>query len=399
MLTLRVIHTHLLLWLLAGAVGSGDYREGYDRKDFETRSEALDLTPGIPIQLTDRATPLGLPPSVHSIDEKALALGRELFFDRRLSVNGTVSCGMCHIPEQGFTQNELATPVGVEGRSVKRNAPALYNVVYLPELFFDGRETSLEQQIWAPLLAINEMANPDQGSVVRRLAGIRGYADAFAEVYADGLTADNLGDALASYQRALVSGNSRFDRWFFGGEANALNELEQQGFRVFREQGCAACHAVGREAALFTDHGYYNTGIGYQAANRERTRSMQIAPGVTIPLAEPVEVERESDDGLAERTGRDRDRWRYRVPSLRNVALTAPYMHDGSLPTLAAVIDYYERGGSADPQLDAWILPLDMDEQERRALLGFLAALNGDNVAALAADARSVQIGDTTHGG
>ncbi len=394
MLTLRVIHTHLLVGLLAGIIGSGDFRDGYERGDFETRSEALDLTPGARLQLAEQVAPLGLPALGHTLDEKALALGRELFFDRRLSVNGTVSCGMCHIPEQGFTQHELATPVGVEGRSVRRNAPALYNVVYLPELFLDGRETSLEQQIWAPLLAVNEMANPDREAVLTRLAGIPGYADAFAAIYADGLTADNLGHALASYQRALVSGNSRFDRWFYGAEADALSDLEQAGFRVFREQGCAACHTVGRDAALFTDHGYYNTGVGYRAANPERTQNLQIAPGVVIPLAEPVQVDREPDDGLAERTGNARDRWRFRVPSLRNVALTAPYMHDGSLPTLAAVVDYYERGGSADPQLDAWILPLEMRADEKRALLAFLAALNGDNVEALAADARSVQIGD-----
>ena len=133
-----------------------------------------------------REPPLGLPALPDPQPTRAAVdLGRKLFFDRRLSFNGTLSCGMCHVPEQGFTQNELATPVGFGGLSVKRNAPALYNVAYRPRLFHDGREGELELQIWSPLLAANEMANPSIGSVLERIAPMPEYANAFVDAFGE----------------------------------------------------------------------------------------------------------------------------------------------------------------------------------------------------------------------
>jgi len=430
----------LVLWLLAAApgpaaadpgtpvfeVGTGDVREGYERADYRTRSTALPAGAGRPLDLARRARlpPLGLPPlpaALPPLDPDAVALGRALFFDRRLSVNGTLSCGMCHVPEQGFTQNELRTPVGLEGRAVRRNAPALYNVAHRPALFHDGRETSLEAQIWSPLLAVNEMGNPDREAVLGRIAGLDDYAERFGAAFPEGLTAATLGRALASYQRGLVSGDSPFDRWYFGsnakpgrsgrpaangqwpagsrpgGRAHSLGSGggSSRGFEVFRSAGCASCHTVAADHAHFTDDAFHNTGIGYRsAADRGVPARIQLAPGVFVRPAVALTVPRLDDVGRFEVTGVATDRRRYRTPSLRNVALTAPYMHDGSLPTLAAVVAYYDAGGSGDPEQDRRIRPLQLGAADAAALVAFLESLTGSDVDALAADARSVAIGD-----
>ena len=388
----------------AAVVGTGDVREGYERTDYRTRSAALPHMPGRRLDLAARVDPppLGLPPLSERapLRPAAVDLGRALFFDRRLSVNGTLSCGMCHVPEQGFTQNELRTPVGLEGRSVRRNAPALYNVAYRSRLLHDGRESALEEQIWSPLLAENEMGNPDRTSVLRRIAGLDGYSERFATVYQAGLTAATLGAALASYQRALLSADSPFDRWHFGAVADALDEHEQRGFAVFQQAGCTSCHTIGDDAALFTDNEFHNTGMGYRAQQAtQRPARLQIAPGVFTELTVAVAVPRIVDGGRFEVTGRDADRGHFRTPTLRNVAVTGPYMHDGSLATLGAVVDYYAAGGSGDPDQDPRVRPLQLSTGDKAALEAFLETLTGSDVAALADDARSVGIGDSQPGG
>ena len=226
---------------------------------------------------------LGLPPlsvpADNPLTPATIALGRKLFLDRRLSPNATMSCAMCHVPEQGFTSNELRTSVGIEGRSVRRNAPTLLNVAYQQRLFHDGREVSLEDQIWGPLLAANEMGNPSIGYVLDRLRSLPDYAGLFERAFAGrGVSALLVGQALAAYQRTLVAGDSRFDRWRYGGDAAALNETEQRGFALFVGRArCASCHTVGEQDALFTDHGFHNTGIGwrrsYGAPARTRVRA------------------------------------------------------------------------------------------------------------------------------
>ena len=344
---------------------------------------------------------LGLPamevPADNPITPAKVALGRKLFLDRRLSPNGTMSCAMCHVPEQGFTAHELATSVGIGGRSVRRNAPTVLNVAWQQRLFHDGREVSLEDQVWGPLLAANEMGNPSIGYVIERISTLEDYRGLFEAAFdGRGPSAARLGAALASYQRTLVAGDSRFDRWRFGGEASALSAVEQAGFELFAGKGrCATCHRVGQREALFTDHGFHNTGIGWHRSlgTPERTR-VELAPGVYTELdrrtiasfAEPPA----NDVGRYEITLDPKDRWAYKTPSLRNVALTAPYMHDGSLPSLEAVVGFYDRGGIDNPEKSALIAPLGLTASERAALVAFLRALTGSAVAALAADARGV---------
>lgn len=367
-------------------------------------SQALLPTDGQSLNLAAAVVspPLGLPdmevPPDNPVSEAKIALGRKLFFDRRLSFNRTLSCAMCHIPEQGFAQNELRTPVGMEGRFVKRNAPSLYNVGYRERLFHDGREFSLENQVWQPLLKDNEMANPSVGFVIETLARADDYQGLFEAAFGRGPGIETIGQALASYQRGLLSAASPFDRWLFGGDTGSLGASASRGFALFNSAGCSACHTIAGDHALFSDGQFHDTGIGYarsMLAPDLVASSVYLAPGVEVVPKVSFSRPQANDLGRYEATGRSADRWKYLTPSLRNVALTAPYMHDGSLPDLAAVLRFYNEGGVAHADLDPLLRPLGLGESELRDLEEFLRALTGDNVEQLASDGRSVGIGDT----
>jgi cytochrome c peroxidase len=408
-------------------VGLGDSRENYESSSFVTHSEAI-----VPLVLPNTVLEeganqggihealeyrLGLPPLKGGLRPEEVALGRALFFDRRLSANATLSCGMCHIPEQGFTQNELATPVGHEGRSVRRNAPSLYNVAFRENLFLDGRESSLENQVWSPLLAANEMANDSRAEVIARIAAMPEYGHQFANLYEEGLTERTLSLALASYQRSLVAGTSPFDLWYFGaasgdgttGHSENRDSSEhrgrlaradfspeaEKGFVIFLQAGCAACHTLESHSAMFADGRFHNTGVGFRRENADKQpHRVQLAPGIYIKPSVSLETEVLSDQGRSEVTGNKSDRWRYRTPTLRNVSATAPYMHDGSIPNLKEVIAFYNEGGGGDPQQDARIRPLGLTASEQDSLIAFLESLRAPSIDLLAQQARAGGIGD-----
>ncbi|WP_235898681.1 cytochrome-c peroxidase [Parahaliea maris] len=344
--------------------------------------------------------PKGLPalpiPERNPATPARIDLGRKLFFDRRLSFNRTLSCAMCHVPEQGFTQYEVKTPVGAEGRFIGRNAPTLLNVGYRAALFHDGRESTLENQVWQPLLKANEMANPSIGFVLATLRNAPDYQGLFEAAFDQGLTMETVGMALASYQRGLIAADSPFDRWYFGGNENALSEQARQGWELFRSLGCSDCHSVEQHHAHFTNDAFYDTGIGYARSMGIglQPTTVRIAPGVEITPTVKFERPPGNDLGRYEATGRSSERWQFRVPTLRNVAITPPYMHDGSLPNLRAVIDYYDAGGVPHQGQDPRIRPLDLEEAEKAALVAFLESLTGSNIATLVEDARSQAIGD-----
>ncbi len=323
---------------------------------------------------------LGLP-AVRPQPAPLVALGRKLFFDRRLSVNSTLSCAMCHVPEQGFTVNETRTSVGMNGVSLRRNAPTLLNVAFVERLFHDGRAASLEEQALQPLTQPDEMANPSLAAAMARIAALADYQQPLRRAFGDArATPERIAAALAAYQRTLIAAASPFDRWYFGGERAALDPLAQRGFALFRASGCADCHTLGDRHALFTDGAFHNTGVRARS-EALATQAVEVTlPGLTARVT-PEELRRigvpdAPDLGREEVTGRAADRRAFRTPTLRNVALTAPYMHDGSLATLDEVLDHYVRGGwPADPAQDARIRPLRLDAEERRALLAFLQAL------------------------
>jgi cytochrome c peroxidase len=214
---------------------------------------------------------------------------------------------------------------------------------------------------------------------------------------------DRLGEALALWQRTMLAGNSPFDRWKYGGDKTALSAQQKRGFALINEKAaCVMCHTIDTNHALFTDVGYKDTGIGYYrqevAASDREPLPVEMAPVVVIPverdyLASISEV-REHDFGRFVVTRDPADMWRFRTPSLRNVALTAPYMHDGSLRTLEDVVRFYARGGIAHDGLDPLIRPIDLSDDDMRALVAFLHSLTSPDVAALIEDARSVAVGD-----
>lgn len=391
------------------APGPGDDKRGYDDASYTTRSRALLARDAVatPLRAALEHPPLGLRRADTSEPLPSagqIALGRRLFFDRRLSHNDTLSCASCHIPEQGFTNNELRTPIGIEGRTVKRNAPTLLNVGLLPRLFHDARESRLEHQAWSPLLAHNEMGNPSIAFVLEELASLPGYAAEFAAAFPDEPrpSMQTVGAALAAYERALLAGDSAFDRWYYGGNEDAVPASVKRGHALFTgKAGCSACHTIGEDAALFTDFGLHNTGVGFRQTMhdaRAATLDVAVAPGTrlaveTTHIAASSETP-PSDLGRYEVSLDPADRWRYRTPGLRNVALTAPYMHDGSLPDLDAVIAFYDAGGVPNEGLDPRIRPLGLSGEERAALRDFLGALTGSQVTNLVRDAWAAPIGD-----
>jgi cytochrome c peroxidase len=353
-----------------------------------------------PAPLTVDGPALGLPP-LPPVDggvatQAQIELGRKLFMDRRLSSNNTMSCAMCHVPEQGFAAVEIATAIGLEGRSGRRNAPTLLNVAYVGKLFHDGRSPTLEAQAWAPLLNPIEMGNAGSDEVLDKIARMADYDGKFEAAFA-GARPDRakLAAALAGYQRTLVSGNSRFDRWRYGKDESALNAAEQAGFAVFAGKGrCIACHTVGDRHALFADGQFHNTGLGWARSQGAPGRhKVRLAPGVLVEVSDQslasVSEPLQEDMGRFEVTKRATDRWAYRTPSLRNIALSGPYMHDGSLATLEAVVDYYEQGGIDNPGKDALLKPLQLSAADKRNLVAFLRTLTGDNPALLARAARA----------
>lgn len=295
------------------------------------------------VALLSIVIPLGLgtrlpAPDDNPLTEEKIAQGRQLFSDVRLSRDGTVSCATCHDPARAFSRPDPVTP-GVFGRKGARNAPTLVNLAWASSFFWDGRAFSLEEQVLKPMADPNEM-DLDPAEAARRV----------------GLTRDELGRRLASYVRSLLSGNSRYDR-YMNGDRTALTEEEQRGLRLFTGRGmCLSCH----DGPHLSDGRPHNTGLAWQPAD-ERAGT----PGRFL------------DRGAAAISGRTSEIGAFKTPTLREVARTAPYMHDGSLATLEEVVDFYDRGGRANPNLDREMRPLEFTEDAKRALVAFLKTLDG----------------------
>jgi cytochrome c peroxidase len=272
-------------------------------------------------------------PDTNPPTTEQVALGRGLFRDRRLSVDESLSCATCHDPERAFSSSR-ALSIGVFGRVGTRNVPAIINRAYGTSFFWDGRTTSLEEQVLRPIEAHDEMGFT---------------ADAAAARVA--LTREALARALASYVRSILSGNSPFDR-FVAGDRQALSPQAQAGLAVFRGRGrCTSCHL----GPTFTDELFHNTGVAW------------------LPPRQAFQ-----DDGRYLVTGRDTDRGAFKTPTLREVSNTSPYMHDGSLATLEDVVAFYDEGGRGNPNLDVDVRPLGLTAEEKRVLVAFLGSISGE---------------------
>jgi cytochrome c peroxidase len=301
---------------------------------------------------------LGLPPVPWPADNRPSAakieLGRKLFLDKRLSADGAMACATCHDPAQAFTTADRPTHRGRDGRPLKRNAPTVLNAAFQPALLWNGALPSLEALAWGPLLNPEEMANPSVDAAVGRIAALPDYAGLFERAFAGrGPGKETVAQAIAAFARTLVSGNSRFDRWWFGGDRTAVDDEERRGALLFLfRAGCAQCHTVEDGHALFSDGKFHALGAGAGGG-----------------LADP---------GRFEATGDEQDRGKFRTPGLRNVALTAPYMHDGSLGTLEEVVEFYDKGGGDAPNKAEWLFPLRLSPEDKRALVAFLGTLTGE---------------------
>jgi cytochrome c peroxidase len=345
-----------------------------------------------------RRPPLGLPPlaGAEAVTASQIALGRKLFLDARLSVNGTMSCANCHVPEQGFTSHELSTAVGLNGASLPRNAPTLLNAAYAAPFFHDGREPNLDLQPFDVFLNPKEMGFASLGAVLERVRSIPEYEHGFRGAFGGPPSVERIGAALGAYIRTLLAANSPFDRWHFGGEVASVRDEVRRGFALFvGTAGCSGCHRIEARSALFTDHEFHDTGIGAARAEREKSPEpvpVELEPGLVARLdrgvlrsvGDPPPL----DLGRISATGDPADLYAYKTPILRNVATTAPYMHDGSLSTLREVVVYYSRGGYPHPGLDPRIRRLDLTDREIDDMVAFLESLTGDNVGEIARDAR-----------
>lgn len=390
---LKVITVTTILILI---ISLSDRTDRFSPSQILFKQEMIDSTTKAPLGL-----PMMIIPDDNKPTVKKVALGRKLFMDRRLSHNNTISCGMCHVPEEGFTSRQIATAVGIEGRSHRRNAPTIFNVGYYKFLFHDGREFTLENQVIAPMLAFNEMNNPSIGYVIEKIRNSADYDGLFEEVYGGGVTIGRLTKAIAAYERTLVSGNSKFDQWYFNGDKSALNAEEIAGFKIFKGKGgCITCHTIDDQFAIFTDQSFHNTGIGWERNNKvvnkqyeSETFPVELAPGIVVKVKhdqlEAASEKPQNDVGRSEVTENPDDNWKYKTPSLRNLVFTAPYMHDGSLSTLEDVVNFYDKGGEENPSIDPLIKPLNLSLEEKTALAAFLKTLSGDNVKRLEKEARA----------
>jgi cytochrome c peroxidase len=327
---------------------------------------------------TDAPHLLGLPamvaPTVNPMTSAKIELGRKLFFDKRLSANGKVSCATCHIPGKAFTD---AKPLaeGIEQRRGTRNTPTLINSGYNAAQFWEGRRASLEEQVLDPFVNPNEHGLPNQDEIVRRIHADKTYRPMFKNAFrGDSLvTPVHVNQALASFVRSLAAGNSSADRYLYGGDNAALSGDQRRGLELFRGRAqCTTCHTMRERDALFTDHDYHSLSIGFdRLAPKLAGLARRIAK---TPRAELDQLILSDADVAA--LGRfvitldPKDIGRFKTPSLRNVALTAPYMHDGSIPTLEAAVDHeiYYRG-------QAMGRPLVLTPLEKSELVAFLQAL------------------------
>lgn len=318
--------------------------------------------------------PPATPPNNPSTPQK-VALGKALFFDKRLSKDGKMSCATCHQPDKAFTDN-LVVAKGLNGRLGVRNTPSLLNAVYAESLFWEGRRTSLETQAMDPFTNPIEHGMSGHTALLQVIQQSTDYRSLVKEAYGlpiKKMDTTHVANALASFQRSLVSGNSTFDRYQYGQDKSALSHSSLKGLDIFQNRAkCSSCHTIGQGSALFTDNAFHRLGIGnkkIESRLAELTAEFTANPSLSIDQAFLKRPEL-AELGRFLVTKNPNDIGRFKTPSLRNVALTAPYMHDGSVATLeeAVELEIYYRGIEANR-------PLVLTTQEKLDLLEFLKSL------------------------
>jgi len=302
----------------------------------------------LPQKLDLDKIPLGLDvrpaPKDNPLTEARVVLGRKLFFDPILSGDNSVACASCHKPSHGFSSEE-AKPRGIGGQQIDRRAPSLFNRAFGTAFFWDGRVATLEEQALQPIENPKEMGS-SVAAAIKRLQDNPDYQARFKAAFPDGITSANLARAIASFERVLLRGNSPVDRFRKNGKHDALTPQQRHGLWIYESRGlCWRCHS----GANFSDESFHNTGVSW--------------------AKEPLDL------GRFALTKKEADRGKFKTPTLRGVALSGPYMHDGSIKSLQEAVEFYSRGGGANPHLDAAIQPLNLSKDEIEDLVAFLKSL------------------------
>ena len=333
-----------------------------------------------------------------------VALGEALYFDKRLSIDGTVSCATCHDPANAFTDHGTVA-IGVSKRAGTRNAPTILNAMFSDRLFWDGRAGSLEEQAKQPLTNSFEMGMGNNIAVVERVRGFPEYRKEFRRIFKrEGITIDTIAKAIAAYERTQLSANSPFDR-FISDDANAITEVQKRGWELFKGKAkCIECHSFSIASPFFTDFKFHNTGIvaknmnfeqlsglAKQFAEKERLNSQNKPINGMSHKAGSVGQTLDSAPLLAHTRGftelgrylvtkERKDIGAFKTPTLRDIELTTPYMHNGSEKTLIDVVRFYNRGGNVNANLDERMRPLNLNDEELNQLVEFMRALTSDEV-------------------
>ncbi len=307
-----------------------------------------------------------------------IALGKKLYFDTRLSKDGTLACATCHDTTRGFTDHR-ATSEGIHDQLGKRNSPTTLNALFFSSQFLDGRAATLEEQAKLPIVNAIEMGQPNGEAAVANIASDAEYRRMFQEAYGREPNFDDLARAIASFERTLVFLDSPFDR-FLAGNGDAISADARAGWALFNGKGrCVSCHQMNSVIPIGTDNRFHNIGVAARHQNFEELAKKGLA-------ALAKDSSKEAIDDLALQTDlselgrfvvtRNRgDIGAFKTSQIRNVGITAPYMHDGSMPTLWDVMDHYNKGGERNPFLDGGIEPLDLTEKEIDQLVAFMFSL------------------------
>ena len=329
---------------------------------------------------------LGLPdvpiPADNPQTPDKIALGKKLFEDKRFSGDGTVSCSHCHDPAKAFTDH-LPVSEGIRKQTGTRNAPTVINAAYYTSQFWDGRSSSLEEQAKGPFVNPIEHGLKTHNPIIATIRTDPDYPAAFRKVFGvapEKITIDHVVKAIASFERTVIAGDSPLDRYLFGGDQNAISDSAKRGLALYRTKArCQDCHAIGQTNAIFTDNKFHNVGVGFKrigdrimpiaAAFRKAKQAGKAVDESVLTSADASEL------GLFAVTLKPSDIGKFKTSSLRNIAATGPYMHDGSLKTLEEVVELYNKGGEQNPFLDSGIRPLGLTPQEKVDLVEFLKTL------------------------
>jgi cytochrome c peroxidase len=354
---------------------------------FARQQQALDglvkSGPGAPAGI-DPSYWASIIPKDNAMTPARIALGRKLYFDPKLSKDGTVACATCHDVARGFTDRR-GTSEGINDSLGRRNAPTTLNAALLTSQFWDGRAATLEDQAKLPIINTIEMGQPDGKAAVAAIRGDAMYRQMFDDAYGREINYDDIGRALASFERTLVFVDAPFDK-FAQGDAKAISDDARAGWALFNGKGrCVACHQMSGSSPIGSDGRFHNIGVAARTKNFEK-----LAADALVALAKD---ERQSTiDELALKTDlselgrftttRHRaDIGAFKTEQVRNVGITAPYMHDGSMQTLWDVVDHYNKGGEVNAYLDGGIEPLDLSDKEEDQLVAFLFTLTDERFA------------------